>query len=120
MGAIHQMRLSPADTSLKLYRESLASRAPFSVKYPATSTAVPDIVAIPPTMSSGIMESGFRIIENAIKDHHLISDAAEEAQAANVLKTEAEMYSKLECGPACTRLLDLYRTEIHSQVSIPP
>jgi hypothetical protein len=47
------------------------------------------------------------VIKTVIEDH-LINDAVKEATQASVVKTEAETYSRLECGPACEKLLDYY------------
>jgi len=104
-------------------KESLKSRALLSVimrmvphqTSPTILLATPDLDRSNPTMSSNNEEPGFRVVDNLIKDH-LIEDAAKEAQTATVLKTEGETYSKLEWGHACTRLLDFYKREIHSQV----
>ncbi|MCJ1368294.1 hypothetical protein MMC16_007436 [Acarospora aff. strigata] len=70
-------------------------------------------------MSSSNDEPGFWVVENVIEDH-LINDAAKEAAQASVVKTEAQTYSRLECGPACEKLLDYYRKEKHSQTATKP
>jgi len=82
-------------------------------------SAIPDLDGLNATMSSSNDESGFWVVEDVIEDH-LINDAATEAAEASVIKTEAETYSRLECGPACEKLLDYYRKEKHSQVCPQP
>ena len=104
-----------------------ASRAPSGVTvkavprqtYPTMLSAIPDLDRLNATMSSSNNEPGFRVVETVIEDH-LINDAAKEATQASVVKTEAETYSRLECGPACEKLLDYYRKEKHSQVCSQP
>jgi len=70
-------------------------------------SAISDLDQLNTTMSSSNNELGFWVIETVIEDH-LINDAVKEATQASVVKTEAETYSRLECGPACEKLLDYY------------
>ncbi len=68
-------------------------------------------------MSSSDTGSGYKVVDNLIEEH-LIDAAAAEAQAATEASTGGGIYSEKEWSPACTRLLDFYRSKIHPSVCV--